>query len=303
MTENANRLVVRRFIRATPEEVFEAWTDPNSMAEWMCPGTVRRAEVRLDVRVGGKFRIVMKNPDSETEHTGEYQLVEPPSKLVFTWVSVNTDHQPTLVTVDLLPVGRHTEMVLTHDKFPRTDAVAKHQKGWTDIATKLAGYFEQRTQGGDKSDLRMELKFAIPLGRLYEQFSTAEGVKHWWTEFCEMDPKVGGMASFRFPNAGFHATARIERLDPGCVEWLVLDARHPENSGFDNLRDWEGTRLRFEIHPLSPNDTQLTFTHVGLAPLECYGVCSNTWSYYLNGSLRGYLERGKGSPYNNQTAA
>src|SRR5262245_19879042 len=137
MTDAPHRLVVRRYIRATPEEVFSAWTDPNSIAEWMCPGTVRRSDAQLDVRVGGKFRITMQNPDSETEHTGEYRVVEPPSKLVFTWISVHTDNQPTLVTVELLPVGRHTEMILTHENFVKETAVPKHQKGWTDIADKL----------------------------------------------------------------------------------------------------------------------------------------------------------------------
>lgn len=301
MTERAvavsDRLVVRRFIRATPAEVFEAWTDAKSIAEWMCPGTVRRAEAQLDVRVGGKFRITMKNPDSETEHTGEYRVVEAPSKLVFTWMSVNTDNQPTLVTVDLVPVGHYTEMILTHEKFVNPAAVPKHQKGWTDIANKLARYFEKSTRGDDRSDLRMVLRFAVPVDKLEEQFGSAEGVRHWWTDFCEMEPKVGGMASFRFPKAGFYATTRIARLEPGRIEWKVVDSKHPKDSGFDNLRDWEGTTLRFEIEPLDSARSQLTFTHAGLAPLECFGVCSNSWAYYLNDSLRDYLERGGGKPY------
>jgi uncharacterized protein YndB with AHSA1/START domain len=303
MTDKSLRLVVRRYIRATPQEVFSAWTDPDSIAEWMCPNTVQRADAQLDVRVGGKFRITMKNPGSETEHTGEYRVVEPPSRLVFTWMSVHTDSRPTLVTVELLAVGRHTEMVLTHENFVKEEAVPKHEKGWTDIANKLARYFEKRTGGGDKSDLRMELRFAVPATTLAEQFSSAGGVKHWWTTFCDMDSKVGGTAHFRFPDAGFHATVRIERLDVDCIEWLVLDSRHPENSGFDDLHDWEGTRLRFEVQVSGPNESKLIFTHAGLAPLECFGVCSNTWSSYLNGSLRGYLERGQGAPYNNESAA
>jgi uncharacterized protein YndB with AHSA1/START domain len=58
--EANHRLVVRRLIRATCEEVFGAWSDPESMSKWMCPGSVKSAEAQLDVRVGGRFRILMK---------------------------------------------------------------------------------------------------------------------------------------------------------------------------------------------------------------------------------------------------
>jgi uncharacterized protein YndB with AHSA1/START domain len=51
--EAYNRVVIRRMLPATREEVFAAWTDPESIAQWMCPGDVTRAEAQLDVRVGG----------------------------------------------------------------------------------------------------------------------------------------------------------------------------------------------------------------------------------------------------------
>jgi hypothetical protein len=50
---------------ASPEEIFDAWTDPESLAVWMAPGSVQRAEVELEARVGGRLRIVMKSPDSD----------------------------------------------------------------------------------------------------------------------------------------------------------------------------------------------------------------------------------------------
>ncbi|MGH7965219.1 MAG: SRPBCC family protein, partial [Candidatus Binatia bacterium] len=52
---------IRRRLPATPQEVFDAWTDPESMKDWMCPGTTTLAAVELDVRIGGKFRIVMRD--------------------------------------------------------------------------------------------------------------------------------------------------------------------------------------------------------------------------------------------------
>ena len=79
-----NKLVIRKLIPASREEVFAAWTEAESVAQWMCPGQVITVPAQLDVRVGGSFRILMKSETEDVEHTGEYQVVDPPSKLVFT---------------------------------------------------------------------------------------------------------------------------------------------------------------------------------------------------------------------------
>lgn len=142
-----NKLVVSRMIRATCEEVFAAWTDPQSMAEWMCPGPVQTAEAHLDVRVGGKFQINMKDSTSDCLHTGEYRLIQPPHKLVFTWISINTGNQPTLVTVDLKEVGQHCQLTLTHEQFINPEALRPHQQGWTSIVDKLSARLERQTKG------------------------------------------------------------------------------------------------------------------------------------------------------------
>jgi uncharacterized protein YndB with AHSA1/START domain len=139
-------LVVKKLLHATREEVFAAWTDPESMAEWMCPGNVRSALAELDVRPGGKLRILMRGDDIEYDHTGEFRVVQPPSKLVFTWISKGTDNQPTLVTVEFFERGQSCELVLTHENFVKPDAVQKHKGGWTSIADKLAAYFEARAK-------------------------------------------------------------------------------------------------------------------------------------------------------------
>ena len=287
---STNKLVIRKLIPATREEVFAAWTDAESMKHWMCPGDNLTAEATLDVRVGGAFRIMMRKPGQDCEHTGEYQVVEPPSKLVFTWISRFTENQPSLVTVELFDRGGQCELVLIHDRLPHAEAVKQHSGGWTSIAERLAEYM-----AGKKNDFRMKLTFNAPAGKLYEQFATQQGVRNWWTNFCDMEEKVGGKASFRFPKSDFYAITRISRLEPErCVEWECLDSKHPDKLQFSDPRDWIGTKLRFEVAALNEGQSQLTFTHAGLAPLECVGVCTNAWSFFLNDSLRNYLETGVG---------
>ena len=98
-TDGRWRVIVRRRMPAPREVVFEAWIDPKGIHELMCPGDVVSAEARLDVRVGGSFRLVMKSRDREHVHTGTYQVVEPPSKLVFTW---STAESPSEMTNDVV---------------------------------------------------------------------------------------------------------------------------------------------------------------------------------------------------------
>ncbi len=129
-SRKANRLVIRRTIAAPPEAIFAAWTDARGMQEWMRPGDMLRAEVALDVHVGGKFRIVMHGREGRYEHTGEYRVVDPPKRLAFTWVSANTQGRVTLVTIDLRPAGPGTELVLTHEDLPDQVAVERHSGGW-----------------------------------------------------------------------------------------------------------------------------------------------------------------------------
>jgi uncharacterized protein YndB with AHSA1/START domain len=143
-TENTFRLSVRRRMPAPREVVYEAWVDPQGMREWMCPGDVVSAEASLDVRVGGSYRIVMKAKERDHVHTGVYQVVDPPSKLVFTWSAAETPGEMTLVTVELFPHGNESELVLTHERFAKADVAKRYEGGWGAIADKFAAYLSRR---------------------------------------------------------------------------------------------------------------------------------------------------------------
>lgn len=132
------QVVIRRLIDAPRAEVFAAWTDAEGMRDWMCPGTVQRAEAELDVRPGGRFRIVMVTATERLEHTGVYRVVEPPAKLVFTWNAKNLPE--TLVTIELFDRGDQCELVLTHEFFPEAGIAERYRNGWGTIAAKLSSW-------------------------------------------------------------------------------------------------------------------------------------------------------------------
>jgi uncharacterized protein YndB with AHSA1/START domain len=134
--DRAIRLV--RVLPAPPEEVFDAWTDPKSLREWMCPGPIVEAVATLDVRVNGRFTIVMKSPAGDVVHTGQYLAIDRPRRLVFTWVSNAVHGRTTQVTIELRPHGAaHTELTLVHEDVPDAEAFASHESGWSQILSKL----------------------------------------------------------------------------------------------------------------------------------------------------------------------
>jgi uncharacterized protein YndB with AHSA1/START domain len=138
--DGKHRMVVRRRMPAPREIVYDAWIDPKGIREWMCPGDVVSAEAVLDVRVGGSFRIIMRAKDRVHEHTGTYQIVEPPAKLAFTWSALENPGEITLVTVEFIARGEESDLVITHERFAKADVAQRYEMGWGTIAEKFAAY-------------------------------------------------------------------------------------------------------------------------------------------------------------------
>ena len=136
--EKPSLSIVRKF-NAAPEKVWRAWTDTQALKQWMGPSeafTVPLAEA--DVRVGGRYRIVMKSPDGE-EHdvSGIYREVIPNQKLVYTWAWKSTPERESLVTVLLRAAGSGTEVTIRHEQFFDDEARDRHNQGWVGCIGRL----------------------------------------------------------------------------------------------------------------------------------------------------------------------
>jgi len=135
MSEDA--VVIRPVIAAPREEVFDAWLDPDMLAQFMRPGERTVTSAQVDARPGGKFRIVMAHDHETVEHWGTYLAIDPPSRLSFTWMSKYTDLQESVVTIELRDDGAGgTELTLTHERLPKS-RIDAHRDGWTKIAERL----------------------------------------------------------------------------------------------------------------------------------------------------------------------
>lgn len=127
----------RRFA-VTPERLWAAWTDPDALSRWFDPRSAEVLESHVDLRVGGRYRIVMRTPNGETlEVGGAYQEVEPPHTLSCSWAWSGTPERESLVTVRLLATTGGTELTLNHNRLFDRDTTELHLAGWPESLEKL----------------------------------------------------------------------------------------------------------------------------------------------------------------------
>jgi uncharacterized protein YndB with AHSA1/START domain len=143
VTATKPSLTLKRRYSAAPAKVYAAWTDPEKLKRWMGPGEVESLLAEADVRVGGRYRLVMKSSDGEVHDVGGvYREVAPGEKLVFTWAWKSTPERESLVTVLIKPDGDGTLLTLLHEQFFDEAARDRHQHGWTGTLDKLGRFVE-----------------------------------------------------------------------------------------------------------------------------------------------------------------
>ena len=136
--ELTTTLTMTRRFDAPPPRVFEAWLDPEQVAQWMGPRGVRARVSQLDARVGGSYAITMLMSDGKAvEVGGSYREITRHTRLVFTW-KWQHDMQDTLVTLTFRPVGKATDMTIEHSGFTSAETRDNHNQGWAGCFDKLA---------------------------------------------------------------------------------------------------------------------------------------------------------------------
>src|SRR5258705_12384359 len=93
-------IVVRRTIAATVDELFEAWLDPESLAQWMRPGAGANSTLEGDARGGGTFEVVMDHQSGPSRHYGEDPAHQRKKKAAFPGDFPATQHKETPGTVE-----------------------------------------------------------------------------------------------------------------------------------------------------------------------------------------------------------
>ncbi len=105
---NTIEVTVSHRFAASAERVYDAWLSPDKVRVWLTTalknmgisGDVRKVEI--DPAIGGKFLFTDIRDGVESRNWGTYLELEPPHKLVFTWMSdesEESDHSKVVVTI------------------------------------------------------------------------------------------------------------------------------------------------------------------------------------------------------------
>jgi len=128
-------LRIERLIPASPERLFELWSEPNELVKWWGPDGFDVPASALDVRPGGHWRTTMRSPQGDL-HTvsGVYRTIDKPRRLVFTWGwddDTGLRGHETEVTVTFEPAPGGTRIVLLQQAFENKDQRDRHNQGWS----------------------------------------------------------------------------------------------------------------------------------------------------------------------------
>lgn len=132
---NAGEVRLERTIRASAEELFDAWTDAELLKLWWhAERDWETPSAAVEGRLGGRVRITMRNPADGTEYggSGEYTIFERPRRLAFTWTWDDDElARRQLVEVEFFEQAPgKTLVVVTNRGLPREE-MGDYREGWT----------------------------------------------------------------------------------------------------------------------------------------------------------------------------
>jgi len=152
-------VVITRIFNAPVEKVWAAWTEPELIKKWWGPKDFTAPEVKVDLRVGGKYLYCMHGrpgpemPAQDFWSTGTYEEIVPLQKLVcsdsFSDAEGNVVPASTYGMEDFPDVLRvtieferlsdgKTKMTLTHEGAPSGEHASNMETGWNQSFDKLA---------------------------------------------------------------------------------------------------------------------------------------------------------------------
>ena len=127
-----------------------------------------------------------------------------------------------------------------------------------------------------------------------EVFNAINDVRGWWSEEIEgSTDKLNSEFDYHYEDVHSCKMKIIELAPNKKIVWSVLDNYFKFTK---DKSEWKGTKIIFDIAK-KDNKTEMRFTHEGLVPAyECYEICRDAWTGYIQKSLRNFITTGKGQP-------
>jgi uncharacterized protein YndB with AHSA1/START domain len=140
---NPVRARITRHVRASAEDVFDTWLNPELARQWFAPGLGEMTRVEIDARVGGTFWLVQRRGADEAQHTGEYLEIDRPRRLVFTWRTPPLAASSRVI-IEIAAKAEGCELTLTHEMDQQwADFVDRAAAAWQKMSDAIATLVER----------------------------------------------------------------------------------------------------------------------------------------------------------------
>jgi uncharacterized protein YndB with AHSA1/START domain len=271
----SNEIRITRIYDAPVEAVWDAWTDPEQVAQWWGPRGFTITTHSKDLRPGGHWTYTMHGPDG-TDYPNKtiYYEVEPSRKLLYD--HGGNDDRPPLFRVTVLFTDQNGKTELDMTMALATPEAAEEIRKFIKMAggdstwDRLAEYLEHESSGKEKFVINRS--FDVPLALMFEMWSDPKHFSKWLPptgftmQFLRSDIRPGGSTFYFMSNdAGLkmygravyltiEKPTRLTYTQQFCDENEKI-SRHPMSP------TWPATMLTIlELSEEGPDRTRVTVT-------------------------------------------
>ncbi|MES2371565.1 MAG: SRPBCC family protein [Bacteroidota bacterium] len=140
-----NNVSLHKVLKAAPEKVYRAFTEPNAMAAWLPPYGFLCVVHEMEVRVGGGYKMSFTNFSTGNSHSfgGKYLEIDPNKFLKYSDKFDDPNLPGEMITsVWLKKVSVGTELTVTQEGIPEMIPAEMCYLGWQDSIDKLTRLVE-----------------------------------------------------------------------------------------------------------------------------------------------------------------
>jgi len=126
------------------------------------------------------------------------------------------------------------------------------------------------------TDILHRITIQAPPEKIVDAVSTDEGIRSWWTEDCDVTPRVGAVEVFRFMGGAVQFQFRVDELGPERIAWSCVPAANTPP-------EWLPTKITFDMKRTPDGKTSLDFAHRGWRSAGGeFPQCNTVWGELMH---------------------